>query len=115
MRAKCSLKPASLISIERWADFIGDASQDQDSQVSRKKRRGTTRVQNRGIANASLEVGRRGLHSNARHAEWALCISESQGLLQAPLTACAHCATGHPEEACGEARAAPGVARGSAP
>lgn len=30
--------------------------QDQDSQVSRKKRRGTTRVQNRGIANASLEV-----------------------------------------------------------
>ena len=60
MRANCSLEPASLISMERWADFSGNALQDQDSQVSRKKRRGTTRVQNRGIANASLEVGCRG-------------------------------------------------------
>lgn len=96
--------------MERWVDFSGDALQDQDSQVSRKKRRGTTRVQNRGIANASLEVGCRGCTATLAMLQAQFASASQKGLLQAHLTACARRATGHPEEACGEARAAPGIA-----
>lgn len=52
-------------------------SQDQESLVARKKRRGTTRVQNRGIAGASLEV---------RHA--ACLEAGSQPLLRGNISRC---------------------------